>query len=68
MGRRLHALRVEAGRQVARVGAGAVETQRWQPANNGVGSGRGSDRSWHGRDCEPTGTVAMGRAQFSLQN
>jgi hypothetical protein len=61
-GQRLHALRVEAGRQVARSGcsAGAVGTQCWHRQYSGQELAR--------LDCEPTGTVAMAEAQFSLQN
>jgi hypothetical protein len=49
-GQRLHALRVEAGRQVARSGcsAGAVGTQCWHRQYSGVGGGHGLDRSWRG--------------------
>jgi hypothetical protein len=58
-GRRLHALRVEAGRQVAhiRVAAGAVRTLRWRSASAcgpdatlAVGLGARRKGSWRGRD------------------
>jgi hypothetical protein len=56
-------LRVETGRQVGRLGRSVGGRQ-----NSGIGGGHSSDKSWRGLDCEPNGTVVMGRAQFSLHN
>jgi hypothetical protein len=47
----------------------AVSSQQLAGSADSAGvSGSGnSDRSWRGQNCDPTGTVAMGRAQFTAE-
>jgi hypothetical protein len=47
----------------------AAPDQQLAGSANSVGASGsdGSDRGWHGRNYDPTGTVAMGQAQFTAE-